>query len=67
MITGLMEEKDNNPSYKNPSLPIELRLDDLISRMTIEEKIGQLRITLAWNYYQKKENKIKQVRNLKEI
>ena len=59
MITGLMEEKDKNPSYKNPSLPIEQRLDDLISRMTIEEKIGQLRITLAWNYYQKKENKIK--------
>ena len=59
MITGLMEEKDKNPSYKNPSLPIEQRLDDLISRMTIEEKIGQLRITLAWNYYQRKENKVK--------
>jgi beta-glucosidase len=29
--------------YKNPSLPIEERLDDLISRMTLEEKIAQLK------------------------
>ena len=51
---GLMEKIDNNTPYKNPSLPIEVRLDDLISRMTVEEKIGQLRVTLAWNYYIRK-------------
>lgn len=37
--------------YQNPQLPIEERVSDLIGRMTLEEKIGQLRCTLAWNYY----------------
>ena len=57
--TELMDKINNNFPYKNPSLPIEERLNDLINRMTIEEKIGQLRVTLAWNYYQRKENKVK--------
>ncbi|MDR1369038.1 MAG: glycoside hydrolase family 3 C-terminal domain-containing protein [Dysgonamonadaceae bacterium] len=30
------------PAYKNTSLPIEQRVDDLIGRMTPEEKIGQM-------------------------
>jgi beta-glucosidase len=30
------------PEYLNPSLPIEQRVDDLISRMTLEEKASQL-------------------------
>jgi beta-glucosidase len=28
--------------YKNSTLPVEERLDDLLSRMTLEEKIGQM-------------------------
>ncbi len=31
-----------NPPYRNPSLPTELRVADLISRMTLEEKVAQL-------------------------
>jgi beta-glucosidase len=31
-----------NPAYLNPALPIEQRVDDLISRMTVEEKASQL-------------------------
>ena len=58
IIIGLMEKISNNAPYKNPSLPIEIRLDDLISRMTLEEKIGQLRVTLAWNYYIRKGDKV---------
>jgi beta-glucosidase len=30
------------PNYFDPSLPIEKRVDDLMSRMTVEEKVGQL-------------------------
>jgi beta-glucosidase len=30
------------PSYKNPNLPIETRVDDLVSRMTLEEKVSQM-------------------------
>lgn len=29
-------------AYKDPSLPIEERIDDLVSRMTLREKIGQM-------------------------
>ncbi len=30
------------PPYKNPSLPVEARLADLLGRMTLEEKVAQL-------------------------
>jgi beta-glucosidase len=33
---------DSTPKYKNPSLPIDDRVADLLSRMTLEEKIGQI-------------------------
>ena len=29
------------PIYKNPSYPVEQRIDDLISRMTLEEKVAE--------------------------
>ena len=28
--------------YMNPALPVEQRVDDLIGRMTLEEKVGQM-------------------------
>ncbi len=30
------------PAYKSPNLPVKARVDDLIARMTLEEKIGQM-------------------------
>src|SRR5262245_46951055 len=30
------------PDYKNPQLPIGRRVADLVSRMTVEEKVAQL-------------------------
>mgnify|MGYP004701863009 FL=1 len=37
--------------YKNPNLPVQTRVDDLLSRMTAEEKIGQLLCPLGWEMY----------------
>ena len=34
------------PDYKNPGLPVEQRVADLLSRMTLEEKVAQL--TCLW-------------------
>ena len=34
------------PAYKNPDLDFAARARDLVSRMTVEEKIGQLFINL---------------------
>jgi beta-glucosidase len=30
------------PPYKNPALPVDQRVDDLVSRMTLEEKVSQM-------------------------
>ena len=37
--------------YQNAQLSVDERVNDLISRMTLEEKVGQLCCTLGWNYY----------------
>lgn len=44
--------------YKDATLPIERRVGDLLGRMSVKEKIGQLRCTLAWNYYEIKGNDV---------
>ena len=37
--------------YENPSLPVEQRVDDLLSRMTLEEKVGQMTQAERGNVY----------------
>jgi beta-xylosidase len=34
--------QEKSPDYKNPRLPVEQRVADLLSRMTLEEKVAQL-------------------------
>lgn len=40
--------------YKDPSRAIEERVIDLMSRMTLEEKVGQLLCLQGWNMYDRK-------------
>jgi beta-glucosidase len=40
--TTLSQSTQSTPSYKNYRLPIDRRVDDLVSRMTLEEKISQM-------------------------
>jgi len=37
------------PLYKNPIFPIEERISDLLSRMTLEEKVGQMNIPTCYS------------------
>ena len=39
--------------YKDANAPIEERVNDLVRRMTIDEKIGQLLCPLGWPMYEK--------------
>ena len=32
----------DEPTYKDPSAPVEQRVEDLLSRMTLDEKIAQI-------------------------
>ena len=45
LLTGSPEtgaDADSELPYKDPSRPIEKRVDDLVSRMTLEEKVSQM-------------------------
>ncbi|HJX90554.1 MAG TPA: glycoside hydrolase family 3 C-terminal domain-containing protein [Pyrinomonadaceae bacterium] len=42
LIFGTPAETQQQPPYLNPSLPIDRRVDDLVSRMTLEEKVSQM-------------------------
>jgi beta-glucosidase len=46
--------KEPAPLYKNPQAPTEKRVQDLLRRMTTEEKVGQLATLLGWEMYDKK-------------
>ncbi|MCE5345178.1 MAG: glycoside hydrolase family 3 C-terminal domain-containing protein [Bacteroidales bacterium] len=37
------------PAYKNPLFPTDYRINDLLSRMTLEEKVGQMNIPTCYS------------------
>ena len=41
-VTGCIENRPGYP-YQDPSRPVEMRVKDLMSRMSVEEKVDQLR------------------------
>ena len=49
---GFTQSPPSLPTYKDPSLSIDIRLSDLLSRMTLEEKVGQLLCPLGWEMYE---------------
>ena len=53
IISILYSYGQSDLKYKNPKLSSEVRTQDLLSRMTLAEKIGQLRSPLGWEMYDK--------------
>src|SRR5579862_7422025 len=40
----LAQSTDSKPIYLDPARPIDERIDDLMGRMTLKEKVGQLNL-----------------------
>lgn len=55
VMSFALKAQQVSPPYKNAKLPISERVKDLIGRMTLEEKIGQLNVLLGWEMYDKAE------------
>lgn len=52
--------------YKDKSLPVEARVNDLLGRMTLEEKVGQMLCLLGWDSYDIARSKKQEARNKKQ-
>lgn len=48
-------QSDSRPPYLNPHLSTEVRVADLLSRMSVDEKIGQLLTLEGWQTYNKRD------------
>ena len=42
VFSGIMAARNRKPLYKNPKAPVEQRVEDLLSRMTLDEKVCQI-------------------------
>ena len=49
---GAFYAESEEPLYKDASQPVAVRVADLLQRMTLKEKIGQLRCLMAWECYE---------------
>jgi beta-glucosidase len=46
------------PLYKQASAPLEARVQDLLQRMTLEEKAGQILCPMGWQMYSKNKDEV---------
>ena len=58
LLIGAGQAMAQKPLYKQANAPIEERIKDLMERMTIEEKVGQLCCPMGWEMYTKTGNKV---------
>ena len=62
VLSGLSVFAQNEP-YKNSILPIHDRIDDLLQRMTLSEKIAQIRHLHSWNIFNGQELDMQKLEN----
>ncbi|WP_443944135.1 glycoside hydrolase family 3 N-terminal domain-containing protein [Pedobacter sp. AW1-32] len=55
---GFAQENLKNATYKNAKAPVESRVKDLLSRMSVAEKVGQVSTFLGWEMYEKQGNSV---------
>ncbi len=52
-LHSIAQTGDKPALYQNPHLSVSDRVADLLSRMTVQEKIGQLQAPLGWEVYRR--------------
>jgi beta-glucosidase len=52
LFSGILTAQEGNSIYKNPGKSPNERTKDLLSRMTLDEKIGQVLCFLGWDMYE---------------
>lgn len=52
-VWSLTAAQAQEPLYKQADAPVEERVNDLLDRMTLEEKVGQICCPLGWPMYDK--------------
>lgn len=52
--------------YENPTLDIESRVEDILSQMTLEEKVGQMLTSLGWHMYERVGDDVRLTKRLME-
>lgn len=52
MLAGISALAAPKYPYQNANLPVDQRVEDLLSRMTLEEKSGQIVCLMGWDSYQ---------------
>lgn len=55
------------PVYKNQLISTEKRVEDLLSRMTLNEKIGQLSCMLGWEMYSRTKDEVSLSNSFKKL
>src|SRR5665647_424589 len=53
--------------YRNPNLSVKERTQNLLSLMTLEEKVGQLLCPLGWEMYNKQGTKVTQSKKFEQL
>lgn len=48
----ILTAQTKQPNYKNPNLSADERTNDLLSRMTLDEKLGQVLCFMGWEMYE---------------
>lgn len=52
LFSQILTAQSNQPNYKNPNLSANERTNDLLGRMTLDEKLGQILCFLGWEMYE---------------
>lgn len=58
ILSACLTKRPAGPVYKDKDAHVDARVKDLLRRMTLEEKTGQLEFLMGWEMYKKEDGKV---------